>query len=308
MAEILVTGASGFVGTNLCRRLSESGHDVTGLDANEPPFELPDSVELTVRDLTAKPSLPDVDVIAHLAGHAQVQQVIEAPRRAVENVETTNHVLTEAARTDAAVVFTSSRDIYGATVTPSESEVTLDAPNGYAASKIGCEALGNAYRNTRNVSFVALRLANVYGPMDLNRRVIPTFVALAEAGEELGVYGRGKILDFVHVRDACRAIATAVQRPHAIDGEAINVGSGVGTPLSAVAETVASEVDTCPGWRIESNRTGDVSRYVSDLGRARALLDYEPRIGLERGLSETVEWYLDRPEVLATLRETTSGA
>lgn len=308
MAEILVTGAAGFVGVNLCHRLSKDGHDVIGVDVSEPSFDVPDDVELAVRDLTTEFEFPDVEVVAHLAGHAQVQRVAESPNRAVENVATTNHVLHEAARTDAAVVFASSRDVYGAAVTPSESEVTLDAPNEYAASKVGCEALGNAYRNTSDIPFVALRLANVYGPMDLNRRVIPTFVALAAAGEELVVYGQGKVLDFVHVEDACRALVTALQRPHAADGEAINVGSGVGTPLSAIAETVATEVDACPGWRTAPDRAGDVSRYVSDLGRAQALLDYEPTIGLERGLPETIEWYLDRPDVLSTLRETVGGA
>lgn len=301
METVLVTGSSGFIGSNLCRRLVEDGFDVRAVDRREPSFRLPSQVETHVVDLTTSTDLPAADVVVHLAAHSQVQPVVSDPSLATENVEMTRHVLDEAVEVDAFVVNVSSRDVYGTALEPAESEVALDSPNGYAASKLGSEALTNAYRHTHDLSAASLRLANVYGPMDLKRRVIPIFVALANEGETLTVYGEGKLLDFVHVRDVCDAILATVRRRSLADGEAINVGSGTGTPLTEVATVVAEEVDACPGWEISADRTGDVDRYVADLSKAAAILNFEPSVMLDDGLRETIDWYRERPDLLAEL-------
>jgi UDP-glucose 4-epimerase len=302
MADIVVTGSSGFIGLNLCRRLAQAGYDVVGIDLEPPAFELPNAVETRIMDLTTTPELPEADTIVHLAAHAQVQPIVTDPDRALENIAMTKHVLEEADRMDAFLVNASSRDVYGSALEPSEEDITSDSPNGYAASKLGAEALANAYRHTRDVPVTSLRLANVYGPMDTNRRVIPLFIAHAVAGEELTVYGDGKLLDFVHIDDVCDAVLRAVSRKEVIDGRTINLGSGTGTPLSEVAAVVSEAVDACPGWRVDDDRAGDVGQYVSDLSTAKAVLDFEPSVRLEHGLSATIEWYAEHPEMLAELR------
>jgi UDP-glucose 4-epimerase len=196
----------------------------------------------------------------------------------------------------------SSRDVYGSALKPREENVTCDSPNGYAASKLSGEALVNSYRHTKNLSATSLRLANVYGPRDLNPRVVPTFIALAENGEELSVYGERKLLDFVHVKDVCRAIRKTIGRSHVVDGEAINVGSGTGSSLFEVASQISEYIEACPGWSVSPDRKGDVTRYVSNLSKASALLNFEPKISLINGLENTVDWYLDRPMILSTIR------
>lgn len=152
MAETVVTGSSGFIGLNLCQRLAQAGYDVVGVDFEPPALELPNAVETRILDLTTAPTLPETGAIVHLAAHAQVQPVIADPDRAVENIAMTKHVLEEAARMDAYLVNASSR-VYESALEPSE-EVTSDSPNGYAASKLGAEALANAYRHTRLRLFV----------------------------------------------------------------------------------------------------------------------------------------------------------
>jgi|APHM01.1.fsa_nt_gi dTDP-D-glucose 4,6-dehydratase len=258
-------------------------------------FELPDTVDLYQRDLTASPELPEADVIVHLAAHSQVQPIVDEPQRAVDNMNMTQHVLSEATRMNAFVVNASSRDVYGSALQPQEHEVTVESPNGYAASKVGSEALVNAYRNTEYLSAVSLRLVNVYGPRDMNRRVIPIFIMRASAGKELIVYGSGKILDFIYIDDVCRAILAAIERSHTLDGEVLNIGSGTGKPLSEVASQIAGDIESCPGWSIRSNRQGDVDRYISDISRAKLVLDFSPTVPFERGLSETSEWYMNNP-------------
>lgn len=300
MTSILVTGASGAVGTALCRRLADTGHEVVGIDTDEPQFETGVPVEQV--DLTAEPTLPAADVIIHLAAHARVPPVVDEPSKAFTNVATTEPVLEHARQTDASVIFASSREVYGDAIRPSEDNMTLDSPNPYAGSKVACEALCNSYHNCYDVETTVVRLSNVYGPWDTNSRVVPIFVALADAGEELTVFGEGKLLDFLYVEDAVAALLSVIERRSALAGETLNVGSGRGQPLTTLAEIVASEVEDCPGYTVEQNRTGEVGRYVADVSKAKAILGWEPGTDFEEGLRQTVEWHEARPKVLERIR------
>ncbi|XGI84237.1 NAD-dependent epimerase/dehydratase family protein [Halorutilales archaeon Cl-col2-1] len=302
MNKILVTGSSGFIGTHLCHALVEEGYNVEGVDISQPKFELPESIETHITDLTEPTELPESDIIVHLAAHSQVQPVVESPELALENIQMTQNILSEADRMDASVINISSRDIYGNSLQPSEDESTIDSPNGYAASKISSEALSNAFRHTMDVSVTSLRLANVYGSMDTNQRVIPIFIALADAGEELTVFGKQKLLDFIHVDDVCRAIQSTINRSEITDGEAINIGSGVGTSLPEIASYISESIESCPGWSVSDNRTGDVGQYVSDISKSRSILNFEPEISLNKGMDKTIDWYLNSPEMLETIR------
>jgi nucleoside-diphosphate-sugar epimerase len=213
----------------------------------------------------------------------------------------TQNVLEAAARMDAFVVNTSSRDVYGSSLVPNEDEVTTDSPNGYAASKLGAEAIVNAYRHTEDISAVSIRLANVYGSEDHNRRVIPLFIALADAGEELTVFGDGTLLDFVHVDNVCEEIHRVIRRASIVDGESLNIGSGAGTALTEVADYISDTIEACPGWTASQNRSGDINKYVSDISRANAMLEYSPSVPLHDGLEDTIEWYQDHPQLLERL-------
>jgi len=300
MESVVVTGSSGFIGASLCRELTEEGYDVRGVDKHPPLFEHP-SVQTDIIDLTTSPDLPVADILIHLAAHSQVQPVVNKTRLATENIEMTRHVLSEASQNDAFVVNASSRDVYGAAIRPLENEVSLDSPNEYAASKVACEALANSYRHTHDLRVTSLRLSNVYGPMDANRRVIPTFIALANHGETLQVFGGEKVLDFVHVEDVCDAILATIRRQSITDGMTLNIGSGIGSSLTRVASIVAKQIEVCPGWKFGPDRIGDVDTYVTNLSNAVAILDFNPSVQLEEGLRQTIEWYQTRPGLLTEI-------
>ena len=301
MESVVVTGSSGFVGASLCRELIEEGYDVIGIDKQPPLFEHPPQLQTDIVDLTTSPDLPVADIVVHLAAHSQVQPIVNKTDLAMENMEMTRHVLFEASQNDAFVVNASSREIYGAAIRPLENEVSLDSPNGYAASKVACEALANSYRHTQHLRVTSLRLSNVYGPMDTNRRVIPTFIALANHGETLQVFGGEKVLDFVHVQDVCDAILATIRREPVTDGMSLNIGSGVASSLTRVASIVAEEIEVCPGWEFGPDRIGDVDTYVTNLSNAVAILDFNASVHLEEGLRQTIEWYQARPELLKEL-------
>lgn len=302
MQRVLITGSSGFIGSNLSRRLVQEGYEVHGVDIEPPKFDLPSEVETNVIDLREEPDLIESDVIVHLAAHSQVQPIVSNPKLALENIEMTQHIFDEADRMDAFVINASSRDVYGDEIKPAEQDVTPDSPNGYAASKLGAEAIANSYRYTRNVPATSLRLANVYGPMDTNQRVLPIFISLATAGEELTVYGEGKTLDFVYSEDICDAILSSIRHKDVVEGEAINLGSGTGTSLSDLAASIVDMIDDCPGWTVSTNRSGDVEQYISDISKARDLLGFKPSMPLEQGLRETINWYREHPELREAIR------
>lgn len=305
MESILVTGAAGAIGTALCQRLADDGHEVIGLDLTERRWET--DVKVTLADLTESPELPHVDVIVHLAANSRVSPIVDDPTKAFENVAMTETILEHGRKTDTPVIFASSREVYGNAIRPQEDTVDLDSPNPYAASKSACESLCSSYYRCYDLPVAKLRLSNVYGRLDSNFRVIPIFISLALAGEELTVFGADKVLDFVHIDDVVDAFSAAIQYRNSIANEAINVGSGTGTPLTKLAQIISEEIDACPGYTVKSGFSGEVTRYVADTSKAESLLGTSPNISLEAGLKATIDWYRTRPDIRSEIRAAVSS-
>lgn len=299
MASVLVTGASGVIGTGLCKHLESMPHDVLGIDNDDPEFDHDISVEN--HDLHSDSDLPKVDVIVHLAAHSRVPPILDEPSLAFENITAIEPVLEHARRTDAHVVFASSREVYGNAINAEEDDISTDQPNPYGASKLAGEALVNAYNNSYDVSTTVLRLSNVYGPYDTNSRVVPIFIALADAGERLSVYGGNKLLDFVHIETVTEVIADIINRPEAFNSEIVNVGSGRGIPLTSLAGCIADEIEACPGYEITDSGGNETSRFVADVDKMKSLFDVTPS-SIPEKLPEVIAWYRERPNVLQDIR------
>lgn len=300
MVRVLITGACGAIGTALLDHLKDTDYEVIGVDKNTADWE--HDYHVQQHDLTKEQPLPAADVIVHLAAHSQVQPLIEKPELAVENVKTTERVLRHASDQNATVILASSREVYGSAVQPTEQPIDVEATNPYGASKIASEAFSSAYERCFDVDVITLRFANVYGPHDSNPRVVPIFVTLGLDGEELSVFGDSKILDFVYMGDVVEMLEYTVKHRESLVGSTINIGSGTGTSLSTLAERIVDLIDDCPGYRIEGNRQGDTQKYVTNIEKAQALLDYDPT-PLKKGLPCTIDWYRDRDEVRSTIKQ-----
>jgi len=300
MVRILITGASGAIGTALLNHLKDTDYEVIGVDKNISNWKY--DFHVRKQDLTEDQSLPAADVIVHLAAHSQVQPLIEKPQLAVENVETTERVLRHASEQNATVIFASSREVYGSAVRPAEQSIDIEATNPYGASKIASEAFASAYEQCFDVDVITLRFSNVYGPYDSNPRVVPIFVTLGLNGKELTVYGDSKILDFVYMEDVVEMLEYAIDHRESLVGSTINIGSGTGTSLSTLAARIVNLIDDCPGYCIKGNRQGDTQKYVANIRKARALLDHDPT-PLKKGLPRTIDWYRDQNEVRSVIRE-----
>lgn len=303
--SVLVTGSSGVVGTALVHRLLEDGTDVRGVDRQPNPWSdavqnVTSEVDLLAED--AGEQLPaDADTVVHLAAHSRVRDSVTNPQEAAENMEMLSTMLEYTRETESDFVFTSSREVYGyqgKTIYHESDAGVRDVKNPYGASKAGGESLVEAYRECYGIRSCTHRLSNVYGRFDSYNRVIPLFIAQAARGQDLTVYGDNKMLDFLYIDDCIDALVRSIDRMSSVHGEAMNVGSGEGHSLLQLAELIVETFDMDIDVTVDSNRPGEVDRYVADLQRSRQLLGFEPNWSLEEGLDETVKWYIDRPAVL----------
>lgn len=302
---VVVTGSSGMIGTALVERLLSQGIDVRGVDRC--PNRWSDAVDtvtdrVNLLDPNAQGRLPDdADLVVHLAAHSRVRDLVEDPGSAEENLRTVTTALEYARVNDADLLFTSSREVYGdqGQTVYAESDAGVNhVENPYGASKVGGEALVASYSECYDLRTCVLRLSNVYGRYDDYNRVIPVFVALADRGEDLTVYGGDKLLDFLYLDDCVDAIASAIETIDAVQGEVVNVGSGRGHSLLHLAELIVDRANADVAVTVDANRPGEVDRFVADVDRARRLMGFEPSYSLSEGLDETVAWYRSRPDLL----------
>jgi UDP-glucose 4-epimerase len=167
--RVLVTGTSGQIGTNLALRLKQEGHEVVAVDKRPNPWT--DELETELRDLAAGlEDIGHVDVVVHLAAHAKVHELVEHPKRALENMTMTFNVLEFARASHVPVIFSSSREVYG-DVRRFEGygESTADfafTESTYSASKIAGEALIYSYARCYALPYLVFRFSNVYGRYD----------------------------------------------------------------------------------------------------------------------------------------------
>ncbi|MBN1341102.1 MAG: NAD-dependent epimerase/dehydratase family protein [Phycisphaerae bacterium] len=300
--NILITGSSGQIGTNLALALKARGDHVDGIDLRKNTWT--DEItlyetDLTVTDPTDLPSAVDYDVVVHLAAHAKVFELVENPKRAMENIQMAFTVL-EYCRTRATpIIFGSSREVYGDIHRHVTEEAEADfvvAESPYSASKVSAEALIYSYQRCYELPFLVFRFSNVYGRYDndLERmeRVIPLFVHRIAQGQPIVVYGREKVLDFTYVDDCIAGIIRGIDAlaGRTVQNQTINLACGLGSSLVDVVNILSLAIGKRPNVRYEPSRPGEVTRYVADIRKARELLGYDPQTPLSAGLPLEVEW------------------
>jgi UDP-glucose 4-epimerase len=308
ISSILVTGSSGTVGTALSESLLDEGYDVTGVDIAPNRWSNRIDDRTIVADVGSADELAqlptDIDLVVHFAANARVHKLVENPAMAKENFDTTFNVLEYARNVGADFVFSSSREVYGnnGKVVYDETDTYVDeCESPYTASKIGGEALVKSYGKCYDMDTVILRFSNVYGKYDVSDRVVPLFIAQAENGRDLTVFGENKILDFTYLDDCITGVSRVISKFQKSSGTTFNIASGQGSSLLELAEAVVEKTEAGVSIHTEPNRTGEVSRYVADISKAQKLLGYEPRYTFEEGVERTVEWYLSNPELLDTI-------
>ncbi|HEX2035064.1 MAG TPA: NAD(P)-dependent oxidoreductase [Chloroflexota bacterium] len=315
--RVVITGASGLIGTNLALRLLDEGHEVFGVDKDPNPWTARVPVKLEdLRSTAGEPGADwgDADVVVHLAARAKVHESVEHPENALANYTITNRVLQYCRRRRTPIIFGSSRESYGEPrqlPVPEDAVRVEGAASPYAAAKIADEALIRAYARCYGIAFLIFRFSNVYGRYDdlaRNGRFIPLLCYRIPRRLPITLFGPHKTFDFTYIDDAIDGVTRGLERlvrdPESVGGHAINLGTGHGTTLLQAAELVGQAAAVEPQLSFSEMKVGEISRYVADLTKARTLLGYDPKYPASRGIPEFYRWWQEwygTPERAAAL-------
>jgi UDP-glucose 4-epimerase len=315
--KYLVTGGAGFIGSHLCELLLGEGHEVTAFDdlstgaaENVSALKANPKFKLVVDALFSAPHVAELvdqaDVVFHLAASVGVFQIVESPVRTIEtNIRGTEIVLFNAAKKKKLTIVASTSEVYGkSTKVPfSEEDDCVIGPSSkgrwsYAASKLVDEFLALSYFKERKVPTVVVRFFNTVGPRQTGRygMVIPRFVRQALDGGPITVFGDGnQSRCFGYVGDVVGALVKLSREPRAY-GQVFNIGNDKEITIEAVAALIRDRVN--PAIKIEhipyekAYEAGfeDMMRRVPDLRKIKALIGYQPTLGIEQIVDRVIEF------------------
>jgi len=304
--RILVTGGAGFVGGALTRRLVDSGARVTVLDDlfTGKAETIPTGAEFVQGSVTDRP-LVDELVAAHgLVFHLAARNIIASTANPRDDFETniggTLNVLlaARASRVDR-IVYASSASVYGnprSIPINEDDQAVLLSP--YAVSKLGGENYCTAFYESYGLPTACVRYSNVYGPGQRPDNpycgVVSKFLADAQAGRSVTVHGDGEqTRDYTYISDAVEATMLAAIHPRA-EGEVFNVGTGIETSVNQLAASIGAALGKAVDVQhIDRRDIDNIRRRVVNIEKARRMLRWTPQVTLERGLTETANWFVE---------------
>ncbi|HEV2521587.1 MAG TPA: SDR family oxidoreductase [Candidatus Acidoferrales bacterium] len=303
----LVTGGSGFIGSNTVDELVRRGHDVTVLDdlsnGKEKNLEVVrgriEIVKGTITDpSTLKRACAGADYVLHMAARTSVPRSVQDPAETNNvNVDGTLNVLLAARDTSVRrVIFSGSSSVYGETPTLPKREDMPPAPiSPYGVSKLVGELYGIVFHRVFGLEFVSLRYFNVFGPRQDRGSpysgVLSLFITAMLENRKPTVFGDGEqSRDFTFVSNVVAANLLACEAPGAA-GKVLNIGTGVRCTLNQTLRLL----EKFAGHPAEANyaapRSGDIRDSQADITLAQEMLGYRPKIGFEEGLRLTWDWY-----------------
>ncbi len=309
MANFLVTGGAGFIGSNLVRYLLQRGHNVRVIDnfitgKRENLADVMNKIELIMGDIrdeeTVGSAMRDMDYVLHQGALPSVPRSLENPALTNDiNVSGTITVL-EAARRHKIrrLIYAASSSAYGNQPTDKKVETQIPQPlSPYAVSKLAGEYYCRAYAECFGLQTVSLRYFNIFGPYQdpesQYAAVIPRFVTALLKNESPVIYGDGlQSRDFTYVENVCSANLLAAFSEKVGNGEVINIACGATYNLLEVLEWLkefTGKTHIKPTFA--PPRKGDVRRSLADITKAKELIGYEVLVDFRRGLQLTVEWY-----------------
>jgi nucleoside-diphosphate-sugar epimerase len=306
MANYLVTGGAGFIGSHLAEELVRRGERVRVVDSlvTGKPQNLAHvpSVEFIEGDLAdlevARRAVKGIDYVLHQAAIPSVPRSVQDPitsNRA--NIDASLNVLV-AAR-DARVkrlVYAGSSSAYGNTPTLPKVETMATAPlSPYALQKLVAEQYCQMFTALYGLETVTIRYFNVFGPRQDPSSpysgVISLFISALCDGRQPTIYGDGEhTRDFTYVANVVDGVLRACTADGA-SGEVINVATGGRISLNTLFNAIRELVGATLSPQYADPRSGDVKDSQADISKARRVLGYQPSVSFEEGLARTVAWY-----------------
>ncbi len=332
MTTWLVTGGAGFIGGNFVLEAVARGVKVVNLDAltyagnrdtlaslDGDPNHVFVHGDIGDRDLVAKLLAEHrPDAVLNFAAESHVDRSIDGPAAFIQTNVVGTLALLEAvrdhwkalqgeAKDSFRFLHVSTDEVYGSLgETGKFTEETPYAPNSpYSASKAASDHLVRAFHHTYGLPVLTTNCSNNYGPYHFPEKLVPLIIAKALAGEALPVYGDGKqVRDWLFVADHCEAIRTVLAKGRV--GETYNVGGNAEKQNLEVVQAICALLDArrpradgisrASQITFVADRPGHDRRYAIDASKLRDELGWEPKYDFERGIAETIDWYLNHQD------------
>lgn len=295
---VCVTGAAGFLGLHLCRRLLGQGAKVIALDnyaIGSPTTlaSLPGPIKIKEGDIrrpeTIREPLAQADVVYHLAAIANPRTCQrDFPLAFDVNVHGTANVL-EACQNAERFVFLSSIMVYGEPrYLPIDDQHPLEGRDPYSASKIICEHLVKIANYIHKLPYTIVRNSNSYGPYQGNDYLAPTLIRQGLERRSIEIWDPRTIRDFLFVDDTVEALVRMVETESA-SGEIINLGSGLGVSAGEMADVISKQLGV--PW-VDVKKPAPVSsKLIADTTKLKALTGWQQQVSLEEGIARTIEYF-----------------
>lgn len=309
-SSVLVTGAGGFIGSQLVERLITDGARVRAYvrynSRSNPgllkylPADMFGRLEIIDGDLrdadAVRSAVSNSDTVFHLGALVGIPYSYLHPREVIETniLGTLNVLMAGLAHKVRRIVITSSSEVYGsAQYVPMDEKHPLRGQSPYSASKIAADKLGESFHRSFDLPVVTLRPFNAYGPRQSARAIIPTIITQALGSSSVSLGDLKPLRDFTYVTDVVDGFIRAAEAPAAV-GQEINLGVGKSIAIGDLAQLIFRLVGKSPNLIEEQQRQrpvgSEVSELRSDNRKARALLEWEPHVALEDGLRRTIAW------------------
>jgi len=310
MKRVIVTGATGFVGANLVRRLLREGHELHLLvRPDHKPWrieEICSDVRLHLLDLSDAQAVSKTieeikpEWIFHLAAHGAYSWQADIVQIFQTNLLGTIHLVEGCVKAGfESFIHTGSSSEYGFKDHAAGETEWLEPNSHYAVAKAAATLYCRYTAQARKANITTLRLYSAHGPYEDANRLMPTLIRHGLRGEWPPLVNPDTARDFVYVEDVCDACLLAAQTAPREFGAVYNVGSGVQTSLREVV-AVAREclrIRREPVWGSMTQRSWDTASWVADTRLIRAELGWTPRHSFKDAFANTVKWFVDNPKI-----------
>ncbi|MFH2138265.1 MAG: NAD-dependent epimerase/dehydratase family protein [Candidatus Omnitrophota bacterium] len=301
--RILITGATGFVGSNITRYFFDNKSEVGVLypegDNTWRINDILDEVSVFAADLRDKEQLHKVisefkpQIIIHAAIYGGFVYQKDTDRIMKTNFQGTVNLLDACSQIDYELfINTGSSSEYGTKSLPMKEDDLLEPVTDYAISKSAATLYAQALNRRENKPIVTLRLFSPFGYYDESTRLMPSVILSCLQGDDPKVSAPKYVRDFVFIEDVISAYVKAIKNKDKIKGEIFNVGSGKEHSIGEVVDKiiVISKSGVNAQWGQTPNSRFEPEVWQADISKAHRLLGWEPKYSLEQGIEKTIDW------------------
>lgn len=295
--KILVTGATGFLGKNICIKLLSMSYmgniHMTGghedVESNIQKLDLTNFAGVSAYIKEIRP-----DVVFHIGGLVDLTRSFDVARRCVDIniIGTTNLLEAISNYPPKCFILASTEEVYGEGMIPYKEESTTYPPSPYAISKLAAEHVCRMYAIQYGFPAFIFRIGTMYGPYQPEHRFIRQTIKRALANEDIPLNSGIKKRDYIYVEDVVDAMLKTIEvhDPHGV--EVINLGSGTNMTLKNLVEKIVMLTNSTSILRIGQipDRISEADDWLLDIIKAKKVLDWEPKTDIEAGLKATIEF------------------